>query len=278
MLAASGRARLGINANFYREDDRGFQDPIGLVVHNREMLAPPAKFYPTIGVLGNRLEWDSVTATVIAGAAVNGVVVRERVCRFNQPPTPKCAALYFGSAPKSLKNAIYLKAQGLGPGVGNHGYKTTRAPQDSDWVLFWSSKKLRGGAATQVSLDVRLHGKRLGAKWQAVTEAVSGSHVLTPSSVFPKLARTWTKSPQPRTLAGADAHGRGWVAVFDGRRENAKGVSVAEAWRFVRRELHAAWAVNLDGGGSSTLVYDGRLVNRPSDGSPRAVAAGWGAR
>jgi exopolysaccharide biosynthesis protein len=30
--------------------------------------------------------------------------------------------------------------------------------------------------------------------------------------------------------------------------------------------------MNLDGGGSTTLVVDGRLVNHPSDGSSRSVS------
>jgi exopolysaccharide biosynthesis protein len=38
------------------------------------------------------------------------------------------------------------------------------------------------------------------------------------------------------------------------------------------RALGARNALNLDGGGSSAMVVDGRLVNRPSDGAERAVS------
>ena len=39
------------------------------------------------------------------------------------------------------------------------------------------------------------------------------------------------------------------------------------------RALGAREALNLDGGGSTTMVVEGDVVNRPSDGSERAVSA-----
>jgi hypothetical protein len=39
------------------------------------------------------------------------------------------------------------------------------------------------------------------------------------------------------------------------------------------RSLGATWALNLDGGGSSTTWANGRVVNRPSDGYERAVSS-----
>jgi exopolysaccharide biosynthesis protein len=38
------------------------------------------------------------------------------------------------------------------------------------------------------------------------------------------------------------------------------------------RELGALDALNLDGGGSSTMVVEGQVVNRPSDGRERSVS------
>jgi hypothetical protein len=37
--------------------------------------------------------------------------------------------------------------------------------------------------------------------------------------------------------------------------------------------LGATWALNLDGGGSTTMVVDGDVKNRPSDGRERAVSS-----
>ena len=69
----------------------------------------------------------------------------------------------------------------------------------------------------------------------------------------------------PRTMAGIDADGHLIVASVDGRQPGySVGLSYAEGATLMRA-LGALDAVNLDGGGSVTVVIHGRVVNRPSD-------------
>lgn len=75
----------------------------------------------------------------------------------------------------------------------------------------------------------------------------------------------------PRTAAGTDSTGGLlYLLVSDGRSWRASGHTLA-GLAGVLRELGATEAVNFDGGGSSTFVLDGRVINSPSDGSERAV-------
>ncbi len=73
-----------------------------------------------------------------------------------------------------------------------------------------------------------------------------------------------TKIPDlnPRTAAGVTLDGDLIVVVVDGRQRDSRGVSLGEL-AGIMLELGSVEAVNLDGGGSSTLVVDGVLVNRP---------------
>jgi hypothetical protein len=77
----------------------------------------------------------------------------------------------------------------------------------------------------------------------------------------------------PRTAAGLDATGSTlFLVVVDGRATNRIGMTCDEL-RAVFVELGAHHAVNLDGGGSSTMWLQGPgVVNRPSDGQQRVVA------
>jgi exopolysaccharide biosynthesis protein len=50
----------------------------------------------------------------------------------------------------------------------------------------------------------------------------------------------------------------------------AAGMSHHELAGLMQR-LGCTDALNLDGGGSSTLWYEGRVMNQPSDGAPRPV-------
>jgi exopolysaccharide biosynthesis protein len=87
--------------------------------------------------------------------------------------------------------------------------------------------------------------------------------------------RAFVVARNPRTLAGVTADGRLVLVTIDGRRRGwSAGVSLVEAAR-VMRSLGARDALNLDGGGSTTMTVRGRVVNRPSDsGRERPVSDG----
>lgn len=261
-LAARESARLAVNANFYREDEPGRQVPIGLVLHQMRIFALPNRFYPTVGVLDGKLEWDKVELRVGAGLAEDKL-------------GPARLVLY---PPRMLKNAVFFS--GDLPRAGVHDYMVAKKGDQANWAVQLTSPSLAAPlqGATKVSVQISLVGERFGERWQNVPEAVSGSHVLTAASSYPDVGKPWALSRQPRTFIGVDADGRGWGAVFDGRREQSQGVSVKEGWEFLRKTFGASWALNLDGGGSTTIIYSGRLANKPSDGFPRAVAVGFGAR
>jgi hypothetical protein len=77
----------------------------------------------------------------------------------------------------------------------------------------------------------------------------------------------------PRSAIGQLANGRLIFVVADGRSSASGGLSMWDLARTMQR-LGAVTAMSVDGGGSSTLAFNGRVLNRPSDGPPRAVANG----
>lgn len=83
----------------------------------------------------------------------------------------------------------------------------------------------------------------------------------------------FTRAPHPRTAVGLSADARTmYFVVADGRREGVPGATLARLATFMRDELNVCSAMNLDGGGSSAMWVEGKIVNNPSDGSERAVA------
>ncbi|MFJ6071717.1 phosphodiester glycosidase family protein [Streptomyces sp. NPDC093065] len=74
----------------------------------------------------------------------------------------------------------------------------------------------------------------------------------------------WVHKRNPRTLAGVDAAGRTVLVTADGRGTDSLGLSIGESAE-VARSLGLRDAVNLDGGGSTTMVADGAVLNSPSD-------------
>ena len=79
----------------------------------------------------------------------------------------------------------------------------------------------------------------------------------------------------PRTGAGVTADGTVLLMVVDGRSQHSAGMTLKEFAQYLKR-FGAVSAVNFDGGGSSEMVLDGKIMNRPSDGSERPVGIGLG--
>lgn len=79
----------------------------------------------------------------------------------------------------------------------------------------------------------------------------------------------------PRTAIGVKKDGTLLVLVVDGRNSASSGLTLEELAQYFLR-LGARDAVNFDGGGSSVMVVNKSIVNKPSDGRERAVSIGAG--
>lgn len=75
----------------------------------------------------------------------------------------------------------------------------------------------------------------------------------------------------PRTAAGVKPDGHVVLVTVDGRQFGSVGMTLEELAQLMV-ELGCRDALNLDGGGSTTMWVRGRVVNRPSGGSQRPVA------
>lgn len=109
------------------------------------------------------------------------------------------------------------------------------------------------------------------APGRTAAEAVGGFPVLVADGrgVYAEQAgviESFGDARHPRTALGWDEDGRRlfWVVVDGRQAPYSAGMSLPELeWLFLR--LGASDALNLDGGGSSTMVVRERVVNRPSD-------------
>lgn len=79
----------------------------------------------------------------------------------------------------------------------------------------------------------------------------------------------------PRTAIGYLGDNHYVLVVADGRTDESEGLSLLELAELMQ-SLGATQAYNLDGGGSSTMYYDGEVINNPTtngrNGSERSVS------
>ncbi len=138
---------------------------------------------------------------------------------------------------------------------------------------------LRDASSIEVreTLDVR-SGSRL-RDWIRAPTLVGGAGLLLRDGQalsewqVERLSKGFDTTRHPRTVIARDRRGAIWLIVIDGRQPGrALGMTFAEMQALLT-QLDVVDALNLDGGGSTTMVVRGELVNRPSDVvGPRAVS------
>jgi hypothetical protein len=107
-------------------------------------------------------------------------------------------------------------------------------------------------------------------RWRAAADVVSGAGLLRRGGAD---VRDWEAEHlasaflgrHPRTMFGIDRDGYAWLVTVDGRQpDTSAGMTLVELQRLARR-IGLTDALNLDGGGSTTMVVAGNVVNHPSD-------------
>ncbi|NMC55726.1 MAG: phosphodiester glycosidase family protein [Eubacteriaceae bacterium] len=75
----------------------------------------------------------------------------------------------------------------------------------------------------------------------------------------------------PRTAIGQISPLHYVFAVCDGRTKASTGLKLKE-FAQILYDKGCVWAYNLDGGGSATIYFNGKVINHPSDGSEREIS------
>lgn len=134
------------------------------------------------------------------------------------------------------------------------------------------------GSRLKIDADLLTEGGK-ALKIGASTDVVNGGPTLVENGALNVTAKRdgmvhtgdsnaffygWVHKRNPRTIAGVDAQGRTLIVTADGRQTTSLGLSIKEA-ADVAHSLGMINAINLDGGGSTTMVQGGQVVNSPSD-------------
>lgn len=133
----------------------------------------------------------------------------------------------------------------------------------------------RGDSAAQLRRELPV-GTRVSVQRTLAGDpqmAISGNRFLVSDGIIHVVD---DREMHPRTAIGVDSDtGEVLLLVVDGRSSSSRGYTMVELANLMI-DLGADEAVNLDGGGSSTMVgrrgTRTRVLNRPSDGFLRSVA------
>lgn len=155
-------------------------------------------------------------------------------------------------------NGDYYGAQERGYVLRNGVLYRASAQSGTDALVIGADGNFRIINEGETSADTLV---REGA-WQVLTfgpALINGGQVTVSSS--DEVGRAMTSNP--RTAIGQISEGYYLLVVSDGRTKESAGLSLRQLAELMQ-SLGAQIAYNLDGGGSSTMVFQGRVVNNPT--------------
>jgi exopolysaccharide biosynthesis protein len=139
-------------------------------------------------------------------------------------------------------------------------YRITPRPADSDSAVVFNDQ---GIMSTFEERDTNLQALNDLNPWQAWSfgPVLINQRTLT---VNPSTKVPYELDSNPRTAIGQIRDDQYIFVCSDGRTSESAGLSVYElASVFI--EYGARFAYNLDGGGSATMWFNGRLINKPTN-------------
>jgi uncharacterized protein YigE (DUF2233 family) len=288
-MARRNHAIAAINGDFFRPSGR----PVATFAKSGELVQTPLVWGANLafGNGGRRAFMGHPKVSVKLVTASSGRAVR--VARVNEGrPRRSQVKLYTkqgGGLVRPPRNACSARLRRTGANRFVSGTEQIVAPFKVRAIRCRRARmKLRGGMVVAARRrgrgkaairDLRNHRRQrlswsLG--WPNVAETIGGNPVLIKEGEL-----AWNNlrgshsifNVHPRTGVGIRGDGKILFVTVDGRRPRYSRGMTMIAFARLMKSLGARWALNLDGGGSTTMVVKGRVMNRPSDGRERPVGS-----
>jgi exopolysaccharide biosynthesis protein len=137
----------------------------------------------------------------------------------------------------------------------------------------WALKNLRLGARVRLSLNLTPVETDQADSWKTANSVIGGGPQLIRNgrveitNAAEKILPSFVNDGHPRTAIAKLRSGEILLVTIDGRQPGESiGMSLTTLAELLI-EFGAVEAINLDGGGSTTMVIRNKLVNKPSDAS-----------
>ncbi|MCH7905065.1 MAG: phosphodiester glycosidase family protein [Armatimonadetes bacterium] len=275
-------AIAGINADFFPANG----DPLGAMVVDGRLLSSAARTRSVVawGPAGFRFGYLQ-----FAGAITWGDGDPVSIYGVNEECGDNMVVLYTSAATVSLSREPALNVliesdaeftpNGEWQGVFVRFFSEINTLEISDGHVALAVRgvpterilELREGDEVTISLQHE------GIDWEGVTHVAAGGPLLVKAGQkFIPFAEEgfkleFAENRHPRSAIGVTPAGDVWLVAVDGRQSMSDGATLEEL-AHVMIDLGCTDAINLDGGGSTTLAIAGVVLNRPSGGRQRAIA------
>lgn len=256
-IAKNNNAIVALNGTYFKPQTGV---PLGTLMINEKMYTGPIYDRVAIGIFDDRFD----IARISLDASVKGSGKTIKVNNINQPRmlsthvivyTPEWGK-YSPAAPKygvglQVTDNKITKASANAVQIPSNGYVIS-GPKSVLYALL--SKK-----------DVELSVKTV-PEWKGVKHIISGGpYLVKDGKVYVDMTAQKLQAiggRNPRSAIGYTADNNIILVAVDGREGSSIGMTLMELANFMQ-SIGCVGAINLDGGGSTVMYVNGRVVNNP---------------
>jgi exopolysaccharide biosynthesis protein len=279
-LALRYGAPAATNGGYFRTTGTYRGDSIGLLVLDRELISEPYNERAEFGLIDAGDKTEVVFGHLKFSGEISTGSVKHSVQGLNRPLSPDDLVVF---TPKFHRTTLtnpegieVVVRQDRVVSVGDlkgssqipsDGYVISAVGQSREWV----KTHLRNGLKITFSWHLNPIEAGETTDWMRAYSMLGGGPQLIKSGKIAitdtqeKMAAGFATDRHPRTAIARLESGKLLLVTVDGRQP---GISTGMSLDMLARlllEFGAAEAINLDGGGSTTMVIHNKIVNRPSD-------------
>jgi exopolysaccharide biosynthesis protein len=280
-MAARYGALAAVNSGYFRTTGTYRGDSVGVEVLDGKLLSESNNVRAAIGLMARAGREELIFGHVkFEGQITSGPSAKHAIDGLNRPRADNELIIFTPefhrttlTEPNGLELIVRrgrvsavrdLKGSSLIPA---DGFVISTSGRAREWAL----KNLRMGARVRLNLNLSPVETEQADSWRKATSVIGGGPQLikagrveitnTAENILP----SFVSDTHPRTAFAKLKSGQILLVTVDGREPGESvGMSLTMLADLLL-EFGAVEAINLDGGGSTTMVIRNKLVNKPSD-------------
>jgi exopolysaccharide biosynthesis protein len=280
-MAARHRALAAINGGYFRTTGTYRGESIGLLLLDGKLISEPHNERAEVGFIDSGGATEVIFGHLKFSGEITAGAFRHGIHGVNRPISPNELIIFTPEFHRTSltnpdgievlvqRNRVVAVSDLRGSNrIPSDGFVVSAVGSARDWV----KRHMRRGALAKFSWRLSSSERQQDAQWRRAYSIVGGGPQLIKSG---KIAITdvqekmtapgFATDRHPRTAIAKLGSGKLILVTVDGRQAGLSVGMSLQALSELLLEFGAVEAINLDGGGSTTMVVQNKVVNRPSD-------------
>jgi exopolysaccharide biosynthesis protein len=279
-LAARHRAVAAINGGYFRTTGTYRGESIGFLLINGKLISEPYNDRAELGLINEGPATDVIFGHLKYRGEISVGPAKHLVQGLNRPVSANELIVFTPEFHRTTltnpdgvevvvrrNRVVAVKDLTGSTPIPADGLVISAVGSSRDWI----KRNVRRGSRLRFSWRMNSAEADRDSRWRLAHSILGAGPQLIKSGkvaithLEEKMAPTFASDRHPRTAVGRMKNGKLLLVTVDGRQpQTSIGMSLYTLADLLL-ELGAVEAINLDGGGSTTMVVKHKVVNKPSD-------------